>query len=226
MNTVTCKHCGKVFELSEALTHEMTEKIRVEQSEKFEKDLEKIKAEAEEKALKKAKDTLKLELKNTQTETEETSKKNDELQEQLLELRKEQRTLKQKDKDREIEMQKKLYLLPFIIPGVEISGGLESLFIGGVALALMFLVLKPILNIISFPINLITLGLFSVITNAFILYLMTRFVEGIKISPFTYESIQYAGYVIPQINFNIYIAFIFIALVVSLIESSLSWLME
>jgi putative membrane protein len=119
-----------------------------------------------------------------------------------------------------------LYVLPFIVPGVNISGGAETLIIGGIALALMFLVLKPILNIISFPINLITLGFFSIITNAFILYLMTRFVDGIKITPFIYHPIHYAGYTIPQINFNIYFAFTFIALVISIIESVLSWLME
>ena len=119
-----------------------------------------------------------------------------------------------------------LYLLPFIIPGVKISGGLGTLFIGGAALAFMFLILKPILNIISFPINLITLGLFSIITNAFILYLMTRFVDGIKISPFTYNSFSYLGFSTPAVGFSIYFAYVFTAFVISLIESSLSWLMD
>ncbi len=118
-----------------------------------------------------------------------------------------------------------LYLLPFIIPGVKIAGGLETLFIGGAALALMFMILKPILSIISFPINLITLGLFSIITNAFILYLMTRFVNGIKITPFTYHSFSYLGFTAPAVEFNIYFAYIFTAFVISLIESLLSWLM-
>lgn len=119
-----------------------------------------------------------------------------------------------------------LYLLPFLIPGVKISGGLETLFIGGAALALMFLVLKPVLNIVSFPVNLITLGLFSVITNAFILYLMTRFVDGVKITSFSYSSIRYAGFSVPGFTLNIYLAFIFIAFVISIIESALSWLMD
>ncbi len=108
MNTVTCKHCGKAFELSEALTHEMTEKIRSEQSEKFERDLEKAKLAAEEKALKKAKEELKLELKNSQNEAEEEKKRSKELQEQVLETNKTIRELKIKDREREIESQKKL----------------------------------------------------------------------------------------------------------------------
>ncbi len=119
-----------------------------------------------------------------------------------------------------------LFLLPILIPGVEINGGLETLFVGGSALALMFLVLKPLLNIISFPINLITLGLFSVITNALILYLMTVFVGGVVISPFSYPSVNQFGFVTPQISFNIYFSYIFTAFVISVIESALTWLME
>lgn len=119
-----------------------------------------------------------------------------------------------------------LFLLPSLIPGVTISGGLETLFVGGAALALMFLVLKPILQIISFPINLITLGLFSVITNALILYLMTRFVEGVKISAFDYSPISYMGFTTPGAHLNIYLSFIFTAFVISFIESALSWLMD
>lgn len=119
-----------------------------------------------------------------------------------------------------------LFLLPSFIPGVKITGGLETLFIGGAALGLMFLVLKPILNIISFPINLITLGLFSVITNAFILYLMTRFVDGVTITAFSYQPFSYAGFTTPAISFNLYLAYIFTAFIISLIESSLSWMME
>jgi putative membrane protein len=119
-----------------------------------------------------------------------------------------------------------LYVLPFIVPGVNISGGLEALFVGGTALALMFLVLKPILSIISFPINLLTLGLFSIVTNGFILYLATRFVEGITISSFSYEAFRYGGFVTPAVDFNIYLAYVFTAFVISVIESFLSWLMD
>lgn len=119
-----------------------------------------------------------------------------------------------------------LFVLPYLVPGVTISGGLETLFVGGTALALMFLVLKPILSIISFPINLITLGLFSIVTNALILYLMIRFVEGVSISAFEYPSFAFGGFTTPLIAFNIYLAYIFTAFVISLIVSFLTWLME
>lgn len=108
MNHVLCPHCGKQVELSEALTHQMRETVRAEQAAKHKQELEKTKLEAEERALKKAKDELELKLKNSQTEAEEVEKRNRELQEQLLEITKAFRELQQKDKDRELEMQKVL----------------------------------------------------------------------------------------------------------------------
>jgi hypothetical protein len=126
MNNIQCPHCGKHVELSEAFTHQMAETIREEQAAKHKAELEKArleseklaehhkaelekaKLEAEERALKKAKESLELQLKNSQNEAEEASKRNNELQEQILALTKDIRTLTQKDKEREIEMQKQL----------------------------------------------------------------------------------------------------------------------
>jgi len=105
MNSVLCPHCGKQVEISEALTHQMREAIRDEQAAQHKLEIEKTKLEAEEKALKKAKEIMALQLKNSENEAEEVSKRNSELQTQLLELTKTIRELKDKDKSREIEMQ-------------------------------------------------------------------------------------------------------------------------
>lgn len=119
-----------------------------------------------------------------------------------------------------------LYLLPKIIPGVHISGGLLTLFVGGIALAIMFLVIKPILNIISFPINLLTLGLFSIITNLLILYLLIVFVSGISIEPFYYTRADIAGFIVPRIWFNTFFAFVYTSFILSVIDSCIKWLMS
>lgn len=119
-----------------------------------------------------------------------------------------------------------LYFLPMLIPGLKISGGFLTFLIGGIALMLMFLVLKPILNIISFPINLVTLGLFSIFTNAFILYLLVFFVIGISIVPFSYPPFEILGFNIPKISFSLIFAYIYTAFVLSFIDSFFSWLIK
>src|ERR1017187_6315523 len=88
-----------------------------------------------------------------------------------------------------------LYFIPQIVPGFTINGGFMTLLIGSVVLALMSLILKPILNIISFPINMLTLGLFSIIINAIILYLLTILVPNITVQPFTYPESHIYGFI-------------------------------
>lgn len=119
-----------------------------------------------------------------------------------------------------------LYLLPFIIPGVQIKGGFITLLIGGLGLALMFLIIKPILNFISLPINLITLGLFSIVTNALILYILTVFISGISIVSFTYNRTDFYGFIIPSLTFSMFFAYIYTAFVLSFIDSFFSWLVK
>lgn len=119
-----------------------------------------------------------------------------------------------------------LYFLPMLIPGLKISGGFLTFLIGGIALMLMFLVLKPILNIISFPINLVTLGLFSIFTNAFILYLLVFFVIGISIIPFSYPPFEILGFAVPKISFSLIFAYTYTAFVLSFIDSFFSWLIK
>jgi len=56
--------------------------------------------------------------------------------------------------------------------------------IGAVVLGILNGVLKPILSFLSFPITIITFGLFAIVINALMLNLMTWFVPGIAFSSF------------------------------------------
>lgn len=108
--------------------------------------------------------------------------------------------------------------------GLRIIGGIQTLFTGGLILAIMSLILRPILQIISFPINLLTLGLFSFIINAFILFLVTRFVPHIIIHAFTLGKISLKYGSLPQIGLNSYLTFIFLSFVVSFLVTILTWI--
>jgi len=92
MNTIVCPSCGKVVEISKALLHE---------------EREKIKKDAEEKALQKIKEESEFKLKDYQNQLDEAKSKNRELQNQLLELNKSIREIKEIEDKRELENQKK-----------------------------------------------------------------------------------------------------------------------
>src|SRR5260221_323008 len=119
-----------------------------------------------------------------------------------------------------------LYFIPQIVLGFTIDGGFSTLLIGAVVLALMFLILKPILNIISFPVTMLTLGLFSILTNALILYLLTILVPNITIQPFTYPQGHFFGFITPVITFNTFFAYVFSAFIISCINSGIRWLIK
>ena len=119
-----------------------------------------------------------------------------------------------------------LYFIPQIVPGFTIEGGFTTILVGAVVLAFMFLVLKPILNIISFPVNMLTLGLFSIITNAFILYILTILVPNITVQPFTYPKGHFFGFITPVISFNTFFAYTYSAFILSSINSGIRWLIK
>lgn len=119
-----------------------------------------------------------------------------------------------------------LSLLDHISDGLVVEGGFSTYILGGLALCLLFMVLKPILNILSLPLNLVTLGLFSSLTNVIILYLATVFVPQIRVSSFIFQGTNFAGFIIPQISFNTFFAFMVSALILSLIVGVTEWLIK
>lgn len=119
-----------------------------------------------------------------------------------------------------------LFFLQIIIPGLMIHGGFITYIIGGAGLTFMFLIIKPILNIISFPINFLTLGLFSILTNGLIIYVLTSFIPNISISAFSYKATNLYDFEIPKISFNVFFAYIYSSFMLSFIDSFIKWLMR
>jgi hypothetical protein len=108
MNSITCPHCHKPFEISEALKHQFEEETRAELSQKHAKELEEAKSAAEEKALKKATEELSLKMRDKENEAEEAKARLKRQGEELLEMSKMMREMREKDEQRELEMQKRL----------------------------------------------------------------------------------------------------------------------
>ena len=113
-----------------------------------------------------------------------------------------------------------------MVSGVVVEGGLLTLLIAGFSLTLLDLIVKPILNIISFPINLITLGLFSIVTNAIILYLLTVFVPGVVIKAFAFPGSSIGGITITKMEFNTLTTFLIASFILSIIVTTINWLIE
>lgn len=117
-----------------------------------------------------------------------------------------------------------LYFLALIFSGVQVVGGLATYLIGGFVLSIMFNVLKPIIGILSLPLNILTLGTFSFLINVLIFYIATQLIPGLSIKGFIYPGIVVSGFVIPRIALNTFFAYIAAAFAQSILVSFFSWL--
>jgi len=61
-----------------------------------------------------------------------------------------------------------LWLAQKFVPGVEFSGTIKDLLMAGAVLGLLNFFVKPILKLITLPLRILTLGLFSLIINLFL----------------------------------------------------------
>lgn len=119
-----------------------------------------------------------------------------------------------------------LFLLSQTLEGVKIIGGVPTFIFGGFVLSLMTTILRPLLQLATLPLNILTFGTFSFLINVIILYLLTIFIPQITISPFVFKGVAFLDFVIPKISFNSFFAFVVSAVILSIIVGSIRWLIE
>lgn len=76
-----------------------------------------------------------------------------------------------------------LYVLSFLFRGVTIDGVVAAL-VAAVVLGVVNAIIKPVLQFISLPITILTLGLFYLVVNALMLMLVSALVPGFRIGGF------------------------------------------
>jgi putative membrane protein len=75
-----------------------------------------------------------------------------------------------------------LYAAYWLVPGFNFSGGIKEFLMAGTILGLLNLTVKPILKLISLPIIILTLGLFTLVINALLLWLVDYIFDFVSIS--------------------------------------------
>ncbi|MFT4669883.1 MAG: putative membrane protein [Flavobacteriaceae bacterium] len=71
-------------------------------------------------------------------------------------------------------------ILAYVLPGVEVAGYTSAIIVA-VFLALLRLVVRPILVILTLPITIVTLGLFLLFINAIIILFADFFIGGFAV---------------------------------------------
>ena len=76
-----------------------------------------------------------------------------------------------------------LLLAAYVVPGVLVASFYTALILA-VVLALVNLILKPLLVLLTLPLNILTLGLFTLIINGFLFWFAATIVKGFHVDGF------------------------------------------
>lgn len=119
-----------------------------------------------------------------------------------------------------------LYAISLVVSGIVFSNGMYSIILAGVALTLTTLIIKPVINILLLPINLITFGLFRWLGFTISLYLVTLVVPGFKLLDFSFKGFSSSWFTIPPILITGILAFIAFSFPISFVASVGYWILK
>ncbi|MBI2326541.1 phage holin family protein [Candidatus Collierbacteria bacterium] len=75
------------------------------------------------------------------------------------------------------------YATAYLVPGVTIAGW-STLLVVSVVWGILSILVKPVLILLTLPINILTLGLFTFVINAMLIMLMSNLVRGFSVASF------------------------------------------
>jgi putative membrane protein len=86
-----------------------------------------------------------------------------------------------------------LLLLTWIMPAVNVASFVTALVVV-LVLGLLNAVIRPVLLVLTLPVNVLTLGLFTFVINGFLFWLASRFLEGFEVRSFGWAVLGAIAY--------------------------------
>lgn len=117
-----------------------------------------------------------------------------------------------------------IFLAAKVLPGVSYGNDLVILAKASLLLSLVHVVVRPIVNLVALPINILTLGLFSFFVNGLMLYLVTLLIPVFKVTSFHFPYVNLGILRISSFYVSSFMSFIIVALLISTIRNFFIWL--
>jgi len=76
-----------------------------------------------------------------------------------------------------------LYLTSMIVRGIEINGIFPLLF-AAITIGVLNAIVRPVILLLTLPLNILTLGLFTLVVNAGMLWMASQVVKGFEVHGF------------------------------------------
>ena len=78
-----------------------------------------------------------------------------------------------------------VFATTYIISGVNLNHIISTTLIVGACLTLFNMFIKPIINILTLPLNIVTLGLFSLVVNGLLFWFLGNVIKGFSVTTFS-----------------------------------------
>lgn len=108
-----------------------------------------------------------------------------------------------------------LYFVNYVWGNLSFDNSLKNLLLISAILTFFELILKPVINLLLLPINLITMGLIRIVTNTLGLYLTTFFVDNFQLNNIFRPSFTWEGFNFPTLTFNGIMAYVITSVTIS-----------
>lgn len=112
------------------------------------------------------------------------------------------------------------------IPGLKYTDGLKTLIIISIVLAIANIFVKPIIKLLTLPIELVTLGLFGILINAGMLYLTASLIPQFSIKGFYFTGIDTSLIIIKPQQIPLWGTAVIASVLIGMITSTITWLTD
>lgn len=119
-----------------------------------------------------------------------------------------------------------LYVITNFVSGLVFEEGIKTIALTGAAITGAHYVVRPIINLLLIPLNLITFNLFKWVSSAIVLYLVTLVVPGFRIEGFLFGGLSNQWISIPELNFHGVLAYVGFSIIISLLTSIIFWFIK
>ena len=119
-----------------------------------------------------------------------------------------------------------LVITGLLVPALTYGPGKYDLFYDSFILFLLFLIAKPIVNILMLPINILTLNLAQWLVNIILIYLWKFIVPEVKIGAWNFEGLNLGSINLSQISFSAWQTTIIVAVSLTLMMQFITWLFK
>ncbi len=117
-----------------------------------------------------------------------------------------------------------LHFLTLIVPAFRINGPWYDIFYSSFILTVLLIIIKPVLNLIMLPLNILTLNLSGWILNILIFYLWTHLVPNVSISAWKFKGAELGIISLSPMDFSYFVTLIIVSILFIILVQFANWL--